>query len=73
VLLQSRGAAGFVVLTEPYADQIERAVAYYETDRPLPAVILPHPMQNIGDEQLEERAVILAGAAERLLRGDWAN
>lgn len=58
------------MLTEPFADQIERAVAYYQTDRPLPAVVLPHPMQNVGPAALEDRAVVLADAAERLLRGE---
>jgi hypothetical protein len=62
--------AGFVVLTQPFADQIERAVAYYETDRPLPAVVLPHPTQNISAEQIEDRAVRLADAAQQLLRGE---
>ena len=59
------------MLTEPFADQVERAVAYYQTDRPLPAVVLPHPMQNIGPDELERRAVVLADAAQRLLRGEW--
>jgi hypothetical protein len=59
------------VLTEPFADQIERAVAYYEVDRPLPAVVLTHPMQNISADQIEARAVELADAAQRLLRGEW--
>jgi hypothetical protein len=58
------------VLTEPFADQIERAVAYYETDRPLPAVVLAHPMQNINADDIEARAVALADAAQRLLRGE---
>jgi hypothetical protein len=55
------------VLTEPFADQVQRAIAYYETDRPLPAIVLPHPMQNIGAAELEQRAVALADAAMRLL------
>jgi hypothetical protein len=59
------------VLTEPFADQVERAVAYYTIDRSLPPVVLPHPMQNIGPDQIENRAVVLADAAERLLRGEW--
>ena len=58
------------MLTEPFADQIERAVAYYEVDRTLPAIVLPHPMQNVGPAELEQRAVVLADAAERLLRGE---
>ncbi|MGD9795184.1 MAG: hypothetical protein AB7V43_17065 [Acidimicrobiia bacterium] len=55
------------MLTEPFADQVQRAIAYYETDRPLPAVVLPHPMQNIDAAGLEQRAVALADAAMRLL------
>jgi hypothetical protein len=69
VLLQARGAAGFAVLTEPFADQVARATAYYTTDRPLPPIVLPHPMQNIGPDAIERRAVVLADAAERLLNG----
>lgn len=55
------------MLTEPFADQVQRAIAYYETDRPLPAVVLPHPMQNIDATELEQRAVCLADAVMRLL------
>jgi hypothetical protein len=57
------------VLTEPFGDQVQRAVAYYETDRALPAIVLPHPMQNIGPDQIDVRAAMLADAAERLLNG----
>ena len=55
------------MLTEPFADQIDRAIAYYETDRALPAIVLSHPMQNISAADLEARAVQLADAIERLL------
>ena len=55
------------MLTEPFADQVQRAIAYYDTDRPLPAVVLPHPMQNIDASALEQRAVALADAVLRLL------
>lgn len=58
------------MLTEPFADQIQRAVAYYDIDRPLPAIVLPHPMQNIAADQIELRAQRLADAAQRLLRGE---
>jgi hypothetical protein len=37
----------------------------------LPAVVLPHPMQNIGPDDLENRALVLADTAERLLHGEW--
>ena len=56
MLLQARGAAGFAVLTEPFADQVERASAYYEIDRPLPPIVLPHPMQNIDEAGIELKA-----------------
>ena len=59
------------MLTEPFADQVERAVAYYQTDRRLPVVVLPHPMQNVDAGELDRRAVALADAAQRLLRGEW--
>jgi hypothetical protein len=63
--------AGFAVLTEPFADQVARASAYYDIDRPIPVIVLPHPMQNISLDELERRSVLLADAAERLLLGVW--
>jgi hypothetical protein len=60
--------AAVVVLTEPFQDQLARVLAYQTTDRPLPAVVLPHPMQNIGPAGVAARAEALADAAERLLR-----
>ena len=45
-------------------------MTYDHTDRPLPAISLPHPMQNASPEELRLKAEILADAAERLLRGD---
>lgn len=58
------------MLTEPFAAQLARAMAYETSDRPLPAVVLPHPIQNVTEEELMARAVMLADAAERLLRGE---
>jgi len=57
------------VLTEPFARQLDRAMAYESADRPLPAIVLPHPIQNVNKEELMARAVMLADAAEVLLRG----
>ena len=70
MLLQRRGVAALVILTEPFRDQIDRVMAYQPSDRPLPAIVLPHPMQNIGPAELQARSNALADAAERLLRGD---
>ncbi len=70
MLLQRRGVAAVVVLTEPFADQIARVMAYQPTDRPLPAVVVEHPMQNVPRHELRARAVQIADAAERLLRGE---
>ncbi len=58
------------MLTEPFADQIARVMAYQPTDRPLPAVVVEHPMQNVGPEALRSRARQVADAAQRLLRGE---
>lgn len=60
------------MLTEPFADQVAHASAYYQTDRPIPVVVLPHPMQNIDDDEIDVRATMLADAAVRLLAGDLA-
>lgn len=57
------------MLTEPFARQLDRAMAYESADRPLPAIVLPHPIQNVSEEELMARAVTLADAAEKLLRG----
>ena len=57
------------MLTEPFASQLDRAMAYESADRPLPAIVLPHPIQNVNEEELMARAVTLADAAIRLLRG----
>lgn len=70
MLLQRRGVAAIVVLTEPFADQIARVMAYQPTDRPLPAVVVEHPMQNVSRDELRARAVQIADAAQRLLRGE---
>jgi len=69
VVLQSRGATALAVLTEPFKDQVNRAMSYQQPDRELPLIVLPHPMQNVSDAELEERARILADAAERYLDG----
>ena len=64
--------AGIVVLTEPFREMVTGMLAFQETDRPLPAIVLPHPMQNISPAEIEARAVQLADAAERLLDGGEA-
>ena len=65
MLLQRLGVAAIVVLTAPFRTM----VAYQETDRPLPAVVLDHPMQNITAGEIDQRARQLADAAQRLLAG----
>jgi hypothetical protein len=69
-LLQREGVAALVVLTEPFRDQIQRVMTYHKSDRPLPAVIIDHPVQNIPPDQLHARGKQIADAAERLLRGE---
>ena len=69
MLLQRRGVAAIVILTEPFADQIARVMAYQPSDRPLPAVVVQHPMQNLGPDELRARSLQVADAAQRLLRG----
>lgn len=48
---------------------VEGILAFQETDRPLPAIVLDHPTQNLPPEKVPERARQLADAAQRLLNG----
>jgi hypothetical protein len=63
--------AAFVILTEPFGDQVERMMAYQPSDRPLPAIVIDHPMQNVGPEALQRRAEQIADAVQKLLRDEW--
>ena len=58
------------MLTAPFAQQVERAMAYYPCDRPLPVIILDHPMQMISVDEINARALQLVLAAEKLLDDD---
>jgi len=71
VVLQKAGKAAFVILTEPFGDQIERVMAYQNADRPLPAVVVPHPIQNVSPDEFRLRAEAIADAAEQILKGEW--
>ncbi|MFK7894362.1 MAG: hypothetical protein AB8G23_00925 [Myxococcota bacterium] len=64
--MQRAGVAGFAILTQPFANQIERAMTYQPTERPLPAIIVGHPTQMVDDVVLETRATQIAEAVERL-------
>ena len=46
-------------------------MAYQPSDRPLPAIVIDHPMQNVGSDALQARAVQIADAVEKLLRDEW--
>jgi hypothetical protein len=70
VLLQRLGVTAIVVLTQPFRAMVEAMLAYQETDRPLPAIVLDHPMQNITPSEIDQRARQLADAAQRLLAGE---
>ena len=67
--LQKLGVAAFVILTEPFATQVDRVMAYQSADRELPVIKLPHPTQNIDSETMQKRAEFIADAAQRLLDG----
>lgn len=55
------------MLTAPFGDQVERAMAYQPADRPLPAIVIDHPTQMVGQDVLRQRAAQIADAVERLL------
>jgi hypothetical protein len=54
----------------PFSDQIDRVMAYQNADRPVPAIVIDHPTQNISSDEVELRAHAIADAVERKLRGD---
>jgi len=68
--LQRAGVAGFAILTAPFGDQVERAMAYQPCDRPLPAIVIDHPVQMVGPDVLRQRATQIADAVERLLNNE---
>lgn len=43
---------------------------YQPSDRPLPVIMLEHPMQMISPEEMDKRAKQLADAIEKLLDDD---
>lgn len=59
--------AAVPILTTPFVEVMDRVLAYWETDHPMPKVILPHPIQNLGPDELDARARQLADAAEAYL------
>lgn len=67
ILLQQRGAAGFAVLTHPFASQVERIGVHYETDRPIPLIVLEHPMQNVSEAELQARSLALADGVQAIV------
>ena len=69
--MQRAGVAAFVILTKPFGDQVARMMAYQPSDRPLPAIIIDHPMQNVEPEVLQARAEMIADAAQKLLKGEY--
>jgi len=73
VLLQRLGVAAFVILTEPFRAVVAKMLEFQETDRPLPYIVLDHPMQNLDANGVEARARQLAAAAQRLLAGEEPN
>ena len=45
-------------------------MAYYPSDRELPAIVVEHPMQMISDEEIGARALQIVEEAIKLLDGD---
>ena len=69
--LQKLGVAAFVILTEPFATQVDRVMAYQSADRELPVITLPHPTQNVDAATMQKRAEYIADMAQKLLDGKW--
>lgn len=55
------------MLTAPFGDQVDRAMAYQPANRTLPAIVIDHPTQMVAQEVLRQRAIQIADAVGRLL------
>jgi hypothetical protein len=55
------------VLTEPFRSQVTRVSTYQPTDRPMPYIVVDHPLQMISSLEMEVRARQIVAQIERLL------
>lgn len=57
------------ILTQPFAEVLDRILSHYQLDRPMPRIIVDHPIQNVGGDLLRARAEQIARAVVSLLDG----
>ena len=55
------------MVTEPFSGVLAEHLAAWLPDRSIPLVVIPHPMQDIGEEELAARAAQLARGVVALL------
>lgn len=65
--LQRRGVAAACVVTRPFAGQLPRVSAYQPVDRPLPCIVIDHPLQMISAADMDARARQIVSGIEALL------
>jgi hypothetical protein len=58
------------MLTQPFADQVDRCMTYQPSDRSLPTIVVDHPTQMVEDDVLHRRAEQIANAIQRLLNDE---
>jgi hypothetical protein len=56
-------------LTRPFEEVLDRILSYYKADRPLPRIVIEHPLQNLAADRLAQRALQIADAIEQMLEG----
>ena len=48
------------MLTEPFQAVCERILSYWKPDKPLPVLVMDHPMQNISQDEVKRRGQQIA-------------
>lgn len=52
------------VLTEPFADVMDRLLTYYRPEQTMPVGVVAHPIQNVTEAELDERAAHIVALIE---------
>ena len=57
------GVMGVPILTVPFKDVLDRLLSYWQPAAEFPVILVEHPIQNVSDRLLDERAQKIVEAA----------
>jgi hypothetical protein len=67
IFLQQRGVVALPILTAPFAKVPRRVQSIWQADGDIPSIVLDHPIQALGSDEVERRAHHLLRSLERFL------